>query len=92
METVSIIAIYALFWVLSAFIILPFGVKNNKELGVDDIPGQADGAPGNFKPLKVIGMTTLLATVAFGLFYMNYINGWITLDTIDIFNSRERLR
>lgn len=92
METVSIIAIYALFWVLSAFIILPFGVKNNVELGIENIPGQADGAPGNFKPQKVIIMTTLLATVTFALFYANYVNGWITVADVDFFNSLERLK
>ena len=36
-------------------------------------------------------LTTLLATAAFGLFYINYANGWITLDDIDIFDSRERI-
>ena len=92
MELTSIIAIYVLFWVTAAFIVLPIGIRNHHESGVEMVKGQADGAPANFRPLRVLLMTTLLATAAFGPFYLNYANGSITLDTIDIFNSRERLR
>ena len=91
MEVTSIIAIYVLFWVLSAFVVLPFGIKNHHEMGVDLVKGQADGAPANFRPLRVLLYTTLLATALFGLFYLNYLYGWITLDDIDFFGSRDRL-
>ncbi|VAV99829.1 hypothetical protein MNBD_ALPHA04-1818 [hydrothermal vent metagenome] len=85
MELTSIIAIYVLFWVLSAFIVLPFGVRRNDELGLDFIEGQDRGAPGNFKPGKVLMITTLVATISFALFYANYVNQWITTDAIDVF-------
>ncbi len=91
MEITSIIAIYVLFWVMSAFIVLPIGIRSHHESGIKMIKGQADGAPVNFRPLRVLLLTTLLATAAFGLFYLNYAYGWITLDDIDFFNSRERL-
>lgn len=91
MELTSIIAIYVLFWVTAAFIVLPIGIRNHHESGIEMVKGQADGAPVNFRPLRILLLTTLLATAAFGLFYLNYANGWITLDTIDIFNSRERM-
>jgi predicted secreted protein len=77
MNWTSIFAIYLLFWVLSAFVILPFGVKTHDELGLEKTPGQADSAPANFKPLTVVLRTTLLSAVLFGLFYANYVNGWI---------------
>jgi len=92
MEPTSILAIYILFWVMAAFIVLPIGIRNHHESGIEMVKGQADGAPVNFRPLRVLLLTTLLATAAFGLFYLNYANGWITLDSIDFFNSRERLR
>ena len=91
METTSIVAIYILFWVMAAFIVLPIGIRNHHESGIEMVKGQADGAPVNFRPLRVLLLTTLLATAAFGLFYINYANGWITLDDIDIFDSRERI-
>ena len=37
MNWVSIIAIYALFWVLTAFVILPIGVRTHDELGLDKV-------------------------------------------------------
>jgi predicted secreted protein len=77
MTFTSIIAIYILFWVISAFLVLPFGVKTHQELGMEMTPGQADSAPGNFKPLRVIIYTTMLSLILFGLFYANYVYGWI---------------
>jgi predicted secreted protein len=77
MNWTSIVAIYLLFWVLSAFLVLPFGVKTHEELGLEKTPGQADSAPGNFRPLMVLLRTTLLSAALFGLYYANYINGWI---------------
>lgn len=91
MQLTSIIAIYVLFWVISAFVILPFGIRNHSETGKEMIRGQADGAPVNFKPGRVLLFTTLLATLVFILFYFNYTNQWMTLDDIDFFGSRERL-
>jgi predicted secreted protein len=83
MNWTSIIAIYALFWVLSAFVILPIGVRSYEELGMEKIPGQADGVPGNFRPALILLRTTLLSAVLFGLFYANYIYGWIDRHSFD---------
>ena len=91
MEWTSIIAIYVLFWVISAFIILPIGIRNHHETGVEMVRGQADGAPVNFRPLRVILLTTALATFAFAAFYLNYVNEWLTIADIDFFGSAERL-
>ncbi|MEP2102260.1 MAG: DUF1467 family protein [Parasphingorhabdus sp.] len=91
MEWTSVIAIYVLFWVISAFIILPFGIRSYAETGAEMVRGQADGAPTNFKPGRVLLYTTLLATFAFVLFYFNYTNQWITVEDIDFFGSIERM-
>ena len=53
MRLTSIIAIYALFWVLSAFFVMPFGVRTHDEAGIAKIPGQADSAPANFRPGRI---------------------------------------
>lgn len=83
----SIVAIYALFWVLTAFVILPIGVRTHEELGLPKTPGQADSAPGNFQPGTIILRTTLLSAALFALYYLNYIYGWIDRDSFDsLFN------
>lgn len=87
MQWYSALAIYALFWVLSAFVVLPFGVRTHDELGMDKVRGQADSAPGNFRPLRVIGYTTLVSAVLFGAFYVNYVNGWVGAEFFDVLNQ-----
>ena len=91
MQLYSVFAIYVLFWVTAAFIILPIGIRNHHETGKEMVKGQSDGAPANFRPLRVLLLTTLLATTMFGLFYLNYVYGWISIDTIDFFDSRKRM-
>ncbi|MFM2237225.1 MAG: hypothetical protein RL209_1259 [Pseudomonadota bacterium] len=83
MTWTSIIAIYVLFWVMTAFVILPIGVRTHDELGLPKIPGQADSAPGNFQPRKILLRTTLLSAALFALYYANYTNGWITRHSFD---------
>jgi predicted secreted protein len=79
----SALAIYVLFWVMCAFIVMPFGVRTADELGVEKVPGQAESAPANWRPGRVALITTVLTTLVFGLYYANYIYGWITADTLD---------
>ena len=87
MTWASIIAIYLLFWVMTAFVILPIGVRTHDELGLAKTPGQADSAPGNFQPRKILLRTTLLSAALFALFYANYSFDWINRDTFDgLFN------
>jgi predicted secreted protein len=83
MNWTSIIAIYVLFWVMTAFVILPIGVRTHEELGLEKTPGQADSAPGNFRPRVIILRTTMLSAALFGLYYLNYVNGWIDRHSFD---------
>ena len=78
MKWTSILAIYVLFWAMSAFILLPFGVKTHEELGIERVPGQADSAPANFRPGRVALRATVLATALTALYVANYVNGWVT--------------
>jgi predicted secreted protein len=84
MQTTSILAIYALFWVMTAFIMLPFGVKTADEAGVEKVPGQADSAPVNFRPGRLVLRATIIATVLTALFVANFTYGWVTAADINI--------
>jgi predicted secreted protein len=83
MGAISIAAIYFLFWVMSAFIMLPFGVRTADEVGAEKVPGQADSAPVNFRPGRLAMRATAAAAVLTTLFVLNYQYGWITVAEID---------
>ena len=85
MQITSILAIYFLFWVMCAFILLPFGVKTAEEMGVEHVPGQAESAPANFKPRKIIVRATIMAAIITTLWVLNYEYRWVGVDVIDIF-------
>jgi len=88
MQWTSIIAIYGLFWVLAAFLVMPFGLRTpHDEEGHEIETGHADSAPVNFQPGKIALRATVLAAVLFGAFYLNYIYGWVTLDQLNVFGE-----
>lgn len=83
MQWTSILAIYLLFWVLSAFLVMPFHVRTAEEAGAELVPGQAESAPYDFRPARILIRTTALSLALFGLFYANYAFGWLTADMLD---------
>ena len=82
MNWYAIFAIYFLMWVISAFIMLPFGLRTPDETGEALLKGQADSAPSNFRPGVVALRATILSTLIFGLYYANHVQGWVTLDML----------
>lgn len=87
MKWTSILAIYALFWVFCAFLVLPFGVKTHDEAGIEKVPGQAESAPANFSPKRIAARATVVATICFALYYANYVRGWLTVQDLDFFGD-----
>lgn len=83
MRWTSALAIYVLFWAFSVFLVLPFGVRTTDEVGGDRIPGQADSAPHQFRAGRIALRVTAVATVLFGIYYLNYVYGWVTPDMLD---------
>jgi predicted secreted protein len=92
MQAVSALAIYLLFWVMSAFLVLPFGLKTPDETGEALVPGQAQSAPGNFRPGRVALRATALSAVLFTAFMLNYHYGWLTVADIAPFRLPESIR
>ncbi|HVL79664.1 MAG TPA: DUF1467 family protein [Sphingomicrobium sp.] len=88
MQIGSILAIYFLFFVASAFVLLPFGVKTDEEVGAEKVPGQADSAPHHFDLKRHLGKAALLALLLFVLFYANWNFGWIEADDLDFYHGR----
>jgi predicted secreted protein len=83
MQITSILAIYFLFWVMTAFVMLPFGVRTADEAGIAKVPGQAESAPVNFRPGRLAVRATIISAVLTALFVLNFEYGWITVADID---------
>jgi predicted secreted protein len=83
MRWTSIAAIFILFWTISLFVVLPWGVRTSEEEGEKALPGHAESAPHVFRANRVLLCTTIIATVLCAIYYLNYVNGWITVEDID---------
>ena len=79
----STLSIYALFWVMSFFLVIPFGVRTAEEEGAERISGHAESAPHTFSFGRAALHATILSALLFGLFYLNYVYGWIGVGTLD---------
>lgn len=86
MRWTSIAAIFVLFWTISLFLVLPFGVRTAEEAGVERLPGHAESAPHRFSLPRAAFRASIVAAILFGLFYANYRYGWITAEQLDWFN------
>jgi predicted secreted protein len=86
-QITSILAIYFLLWILSAFLMLPLGIKTHDEAGVEKVSGQADSAPANFRPGRVALRATILSAILCALYFANYHFGWITANDINLYGN-----
>lgn len=84
MKLTSIVAIYFLFWVMTAFFLLPFGVRTHEEVGAEKTPGQADSAPANFRPGRLALRATAISAVLTALYVLNYTQGWVGIEALDV--------
>ena len=84
MQWTSVLAIYFLFWVMTGFVLLPFGVRTHEELGEEKTPGQADSAPANFRPGRLALRATLISAALTALYVANYVQGWVGVETFDV--------
>ena len=89
MKIQSAIAIYFLFWVMSGFVVLPFGIRTHDEAGAPKVPGQADSAPYDFRPWRIVRRTTVVASVFFALFLLNFHFAWVTPQSLDVFTPKD---
>ncbi len=79
----SALAIYVLFWVLCFFVVIPFGVRTDEEAGAERVPGHAESAPHRFSFATAALRATIVSTILFALFYLNYVYGWIGARDLD---------
>ena len=86
MKISSIIAIYALFFAFSTFILLSFGVRTDEEAGTPKVPGQADSAPHRFDLKRHLFKAAIVGAILTALYVANWSYGWITPDELDFYH------
>ncbi len=77
MKIQSAIAIYFIMWWLILFTILPLGVRNAAEEGVAVEEGNEPGAPIAHGLKWKAGLTTVVTSIVFAVFYISLVNGWL---------------
>jgi predicted secreted protein len=88
MQWTSVLAIYALLWVMSAFLVMPFGLRTPDEVEGHTVErGHADSAPVNFRPARIALRATILAAVLMFVFYLNYQYGWVEVQDLNFYGS-----
>jgi predicted secreted protein len=84
----SALAVYFLFFVGVAFVMLPFGVRTDEEAGTAKVAGQADSAPHRFDLKRHLLISAVVSVAVFAVYYLNYLAGWITAADLDFYNPR----
>lgn len=72
----SALAIYLLFWVMSAFFVLPFHGRRSEQ-PKSEIAGADTGAPAALPVGKILRQITVVATIGFAAYYAVYTQGWV---------------
>ena len=71
------IVVYICIWFMTLFAVLPFGVHTQDDAG-EVVPGTPGSAPANMRPWRVLAINSVVAAVAFAVFYVGYTQGWLT--------------
>jgi predicted secreted protein len=75
-------AIYFLIWWIVLFAVLPFGVRNPAEEGVEVETGNDPGAPTVLGMRTKLIWTTVIATILFAICWVVYVYKLVTLDDL----------
>ena len=70
------LATYLVFWWLTLFMVLPWGVRRAEAEDLE--PGEDPGAPANPMLLIKFAVTTLVSGLFFAIFYWVYTSGLIS--------------
>lgn len=81
LSAISWAAVYFVIWWTTLFAVLPFGVRSQIEDG-DVVPGTEGAAPARPRLLRIFLITTLVASVGFGLLFVVLTQHLISLDAI----------
>ncbi|MCH8467255.1 MAG: DUF1467 family protein [Roseinatronobacter sp.] len=82
MSIMSAIALYAVIWFMTMFLVLPFRMKTQGEAG-EVVPGTHSSAPSDAQMMRKVKIVTVIATVAFVVIAGIILSEVITYDMIE---------
>jgi predicted secreted protein len=86
-DIIFLAAVYFIVWWVVLFAVLPFGVRTQAEAG-EVVPGTPESAPANFRLLRVLVMTTIVAAVVFGALWASV--HWGVIDLAELAGKIEQ--
>lgn len=81
MQWISHFAVYFIIWWLTLFAVLPFGLKTQAE-AKEVVPGTIESAPARFRGRRVVLVTTLVAALVYGAWYVVSVHLGYGIDAI----------
>ena len=84
MRITAALILFSVTWFMVLFCVLPVRFESQGDRG-QVMPGTPASAPEDAMIGKKARITTVIATVLFGLFYLIITSGLITIDNMDIF-------
>ena len=85
MSITAAIVLYAVCWFMTFFIVLPLRMISQGDTG-EVVKGTPAGAPAGYVVRRKAWITTLVATVIWGLLVWVILSGWISVRDIDWFD------
>ncbi len=82
MSIMSAIALYAVIWFMTMFLVLPFRLKTQGEAG-EVVPGTPSSAPSDAQMLRKVKLVTIIATCTFVVIAGIIISEVITFEMIE---------
>lgn len=82
MSVMSAIALYAIIWFMTMFIVLPFRPRTQGEAG-EVVPGTPSSAPSDVQMWRKVKLVTAIATVAFVVIAGIILSEIITFEMIE---------
>jgi predicted secreted protein len=82
MSFTTALAIYFIIWWVVLFAVLPFGVRNASEEGVEVGAGHDPGAPTEIGMKRKLIWTTVIACVLFAICWVVYVYRLVSLEDL----------
>lgn len=76
------VAVYFVMWWTVLFVVLPFGVKSQVEMG-EDIPGTDPGAPSAPRMGQKLIWTTVISTILFAVLAYCYSQDYFNIERLN---------